>query len=75
MYKTEHQLATELINFREKMNLIVKNQDDEFEASHESTYLDYLSNTISSIEQLRDGIRKKCAVFQRYNKEQYNSKE
>lgn len=66
MYKTEHQLATEVVNFKKEANEILSNTDDKFELSHETPYLDYLTNTISIIEQLRDGIRTKCSVFQRF---------
>ncbi len=64
MYKTEHQLATEIINFKKEANEIVQNPEDKFELSHETPYLDYLTNTISIIEQLRDGIKSKCSIFQ-----------
>ncbi|MFT5749890.1 MAG: DNA-binding transcriptional regulator GbsR (MarR family) [Ancylomarina sp.] len=66
MYKTEHQLATEVVNFKMKANEILSNTDEKFELSHETPYIDYLRNTIVIIEQLRNDIRTKCSVFQKF---------
>lgn len=66
MYKIEHQLATEVVNFKKEANEILNNTDDKFELSQETPYIDYLKNTISILEELRDGIRTKCSVFQNH---------
>ncbi len=68
MYKTEHELATEVINFKKEANEIVKKPEDEFELLHETPYVDYLANTITILEQLRDGIKSKCSTFLKLNK-------
>ncbi|MBI9060009.1 MAG: MarR family transcriptional regulator [Labilibaculum sp.] len=72
MYKAEHQLASEIINFKIESNEIIKNPEEKFQLSHETPYLDYLVSTISTIEKLRDGIQSKCSVFQHYNQESSN---
>ncbi|MRT94403.1 GbsR/MarR family transcriptional regulator [Ancylomarina sp. 16SWW S1-10-2] len=67
MYKTEHQLAVEVVNFKMEANEILSHTDEKFELSHETPYIDYLKNTIAIIEQLRNDIRTKCSVFQKFD--------
>ena len=67
MYKTEHQLAVEVIDFKIEANEILNHTDEKFELSHETPYIDYLKNSIAIIEELQDGIRTKCSAFQKFN--------
>ena len=72
MYKTEHQLLTEVVDFKKEANEILNNTDEKFELSQDTPYLDYLTNTITIIKQLRAGLKTKCSIFKKT--EQKNSK-
>ncbi|RUT79161.1 GbsR/MarR family transcriptional regulator [Ancylomarina longa] len=61
-YKTEHQLVEEIIVFKSKSNQITADPEKIFQQDNESPYLDFLANTITLLEQLRDQIKTKCSI-------------
>ena len=57
-YKTEHLLVGQILEYKKAANELIKDQKGELH--EDSPYLDYLSNTVALLEQLRDQIKTKC---------------
>jgi DNA-binding transcriptional regulator GbsR (MarR family) len=57
-YKTEYLLVGQILEYKKAENELIKDQKGEL--YEDSPYLDYLSNTIALLEQLRDQIKAKC---------------
>lgn len=60
MFKTEKQIAKEIIDFKTEANKIIENPVQKYSTCDDSPYLDYLSSTINTLIQLRRGIESKC---------------
>jgi len=61
-YKTEHQLVEEIIVFKNKSNQITTYPEKVSQHDNETPYMDFLANTITLLEQLRDQIKTKCSI-------------
>ncbi len=61
-YKTEHFLVEQILEYKKTANGIIKEEDQQYGSNQETPYLDYLSNTVRLLEQLRDQIKAKCPI-------------
>lgn len=57
-FKTEYILVGQILEYKKAVSELIKDPEDEFRESY--PYLDYLSNTIDLLEQLRNHINEKC---------------
>lgn len=57
-YKTEHLLVGQILEYKKTAN----ENEQQYGDNQETPYLDYLSNTVSLLEQLRDQIKAKCLM-------------
>jgi DNA-binding transcriptional regulator GbsR (MarR family) len=57
-YKTEHLLVGQILEYKKTAN----ENKQQYGDNQETPYLDYLSNTVSLLEQLRDQIKAKCLM-------------
>lgn len=60
MYRTEQMLLIQVHEYKEKANKIT--QSTKYEMEHDFPYLDFLTNTISLLEQLHKDIQAKCSL-------------
>nr|WP_320119609.1 MarR family transcriptional regulator [uncultured Marinifilum sp.] len=65
MYKIEHQLATEISDFKIQANKILDKPDEKYPIYDKTPYLNYLTSTIDILKQLRKGIESQCHIFQK----------
>ncbi len=61
-YKTEHTLVTQILDHQKLTHELTNEKEEQYEGNQENPYLDYLSNTVSILEQLRDEIKGKCSL-------------
>ncbi|WP_101263568.1 GbsR/MarR family transcriptional regulator [Labilibaculum filiforme] len=61
-FKTEFILVEQILQYKKLVNDILEEEDGLCCSDQKSPYLDYLSNTIRLLEQLRDQIRVKCPM-------------
>ncbi|BAX82220.1 GbsR/MarR family transcriptional regulator [Labilibaculum antarcticum] len=61
-FKTEHLLVGQILDHKKLANEITKENEPQYIEDHETPYLDYLSNTVTILEQLRDEIKEKCPL-------------
>ncbi|MDM8161604.1 ArsR family transcriptional regulator [Labilibaculum sp. K2S] len=61
MYKTEQELLKEVRDYKVLVNKNFK--EDKYTIDHDTPYLDFLTNTISQLEQLHSNIESKCSLL------------
>lgn len=61
-YKTEHLLVGQILDHKKLANEITNENEEQYGDNQETPYLDYLSNTVTLLEQLRDEIKAKCPM-------------
>lgn len=61
-YKTEHLLVSQILEHKQLANELNNKENQKYGENQETPYLDYLSNTITLLEQLRDQIKVKCSM-------------
>lgn len=61
-YKTEHLLVTQIYEYKKLANELAGEKNQQYKQENGTPYLDYLSNTISLMEQLHNQIEAKCSA-------------
>ena len=61
-YKTEYFLVGQILEHKKLANKLSNENEQQYGSSQETPYLDYLSNTVRLLEQLRDQIKAKCPM-------------
>ncbi|MFA8434618.1 MAG: GbsR/MarR family transcriptional regulator [Marinifilaceae bacterium] len=61
-YRTEYQIVKEIIVYKEEANNLIEKEEEKYELKNPSPYLDFLSNTITLLEQLREHVKSNCGV-------------
>ncbi len=61
-YKTEHLLVGQILEYKKLADKVLNKNNEQNEIDPESPYMDYLSNTITLLEQLSNQIKAKCTI-------------
>lgn len=66
MYRTEQKLLIQVREYKKLANEV--SNDKKYTIDHDMPYLDFLTNTISLLEQLHKNIEAKCSRFDHFSK-------
>lgn len=61
-FKSERILTNEVIEFKEDANKIIEDSSLKFEMHEDNPFLDYLTNSITALEKLKEQVKLKCMM-------------
>lgn len=61
-FKVESELVLEVIDFKKSANNIIDDQEMKFEFHEDNPFLDYLTDSITALEKLKEQVKTKCMM-------------